>query len=295
MNVLVGVDPSGSYRAALDSVLALGLGPAEVHLLNVVSSVMVDGSYPDSSMTGALAQIYDELKADGQGDLAEAKGVVEAAGLTGVTAQGFGDVAGQLLDYADSHGCELVAVASESKDYFGSLFYGSVAKGLVTGAAQNVLVIKGGKALSAPVTAVVATDHSEYANKCFDLLVEMAPEGIGAYHVVSAFGPAKTLAAKYREIVEGATANERALVKAHLETKTKELADRLASATGASVSSAVVEGRPGPVIADAMAEHSAGLLIMGAQGHGFLERLALGSVSFHQVVGTENNVLILRA
>ncbi len=255
---------------------------------------MVDGSFPDASMTGALAQVYREMEADGQNDLNEAKAVVEAAGGKAVTAQVFGDVAGALLEYADRQGCELVAVASETKDYFGSLFFGSVAKGLVSGANQSVLVVKDGRGLQAPVKAVVATDHSDYGAKCFDLLLEMAPSGIGSYSVVSAFGSAKSVAPKYREILKDASEGERAMVRAHLEKKSKELADRL-EGLGGTATSEVVEGRPGPVIEGAMSSSGADLLIMGAQGHGFLERLALGSVSFHQVVGTSHNVLVLRA
>ena len=44
-----------------------------------------------------------------------------------------------------------------------------------------------------------------------------------------------------------------------------------------------------------MAEEQADLLILGSHGHGALERLALGSVSFHQVVATPHNVLVVRA
>jgi nucleotide-binding universal stress UspA family protein len=45
----------------------------------------------------------------------------------------------------------------------------------------------------------------------------------------------------------------------------------------------------------AMKETGAELLILGAQGHGFLERLTLGSTSFHQVMAEPYSVLVLRA
>lgn len=36
------------------------------------------------------------------------------------------------------------------------------------------------------------------------------------------------------------------------------------------------------------------LLILGAQGHGFWERLTVGSVSFHQAIAESHSVLMLR-
>jgi hypothetical protein len=37
------------------------------------------------------------------------------------------------------------------------------------------------------------------------------------------------------------------------------------------------------------------LLILGAQGYGFWERLMVGSISFHQAIAEPHPVLILRA
>jgi nucleotide-binding universal stress UspA family protein len=241
-----------------------------------------------------LAQIYQELKADGADDLAAAKAIVEGAGGRAVTAQVMGDPCKELLSYADEHGCELVAVASDTKDYFGSLLFGSVAKGLVSGANQSVLVVKHGKALKAPIKAVAATDHSDYGSKCFALLRDMNLSGIGSYMVVTAFGSKKSMAPKFQKLIGAATDSERDILRAHLEKKSAELAHQLSSGSSDSTS-LVREGRPSSVIEDAMAESGSELLILGAQGHGFLERLTLGSVSFHQVVGTPHNVLVLRA
>jgi hypothetical protein len=44
-----------------------------------------------------------------------------------------------------------------------------------------------------------------------------------------------------------------------------------------------------------MRETESQLLILGAKGHSLLERLSLGSVSYHFAIGEAVNLLILRA
>jgi hypothetical protein len=43
-----------------------------------------------------------------------------------------------------------------------------------------------------------------------------------------------------------------------------------------------------------MLDTKSDLLVLGAQGHGFLARLRMGSKSFHQVVSERYSVLVLR-
>ena len=43
-----------------------------------------------------------------------------------------------------------------------------------------------------------------------------------------------------------------------------------------------------------MEEQKADLVILGAQGQSFAKRLAVGSVSLHEVISTPHNVLVLR-
>jgi nucleotide-binding universal stress UspA family protein len=63
----------------------------------------------------------------------------------------------------------------------------------------------------------------------------------------------------------------------------------------AACESVVVEGLPIPAIREAMRETESQLLILGAKGHSLLERLSLGSVSYHFAIGEAVNLLILRA
>ena len=56
----------------------------------------------------------------------------------------------------------------------------------------------------------------------------------------------------------------------------------------------VQEGESNEVIRNAMTSSGADLLIMGAQGHGFLDRLVIGSTSHHHFVAEPYPVLLLR-
>lgn len=293
MNVLVGVDTAGGYQQALEMVLRLGIKDLHLHLVNCVSPVMVDGSFPDGSAGGVLAEINDQIRRDGLVELesAEAASIPRCAGVT--TAQVMGDTAAQLVHYADEHTIDLVAVASANKDYLGSLFFGSVAKGLVASCHRSVLVVKSAFQEVGPVKAVVASDHSDYFGKCLEMYEGWGVSGVGSYHVVSAFGAVKQLAPKYADAVGRLGELSQAAMVDEVNRKNRLVGLKL-DGLGATVTSEAVYGRPGPVIDEAYAAQKADLLILGAQGHGFMERLTMGSVSFHQVVSTAHNTLILR-
>jgi len=53
-------------------------------------------------------------------------------------------------------------------------------------------------------------------------------------------------------------------------------------------------GRVGDELARVLKEEGAELMILGAQGHGFLERFVMGSVSLEQAVKRPYSVLVLK-
>lgn len=56
----------------------------------------------------------------------------------------------------------------------------------------------------------------------------------------------------------------------------------------------VVQGEPDEVLGATMKDVNGDLLAMGAQGHGFIERVMLGSLSLQQVMASPYSTLILR-
>jgi nucleotide-binding universal stress UspA family protein len=191
-----------------------------------------------------------------------------------------GHPAGEILAEADRQEAELIAVNASNRGMLETLVTGSVARGLVAGASQSVLLVRPSEKIGA-VRAVFATDHSEYANKCLETLIRLAPPGIGQFTVLTAY---------YEEQPQ---------VLTDIVMRSESIIERLRGKIGSretTFRAHIAPGKPREVIAQAMAQTGTELLILGAKGHSMVERLMLGSVSFEQAIGEHPySVLILKA
>jgi nucleotide-binding universal stress UspA family protein len=79
----------------------------------------------------------------------------------------------------------------------------------------------------------------------------------------------------------------------HLEQQNLKAAERL-SALGCDIQSRIMISDPDEAIDTVMRDTGSQLLIMGAQGRGFLKSLTTGSHTFRQAVSGKHSVLILR-
>jgi nucleotide-binding universal stress UspA family protein len=187
--------------------------------------------------------------------------------------QRLGSPVSVLTAEADERSADLIAVGSEQKGTWGSLFFGSVGKGLLMGADHSILFGKGPVENEGAINAIFATDHSEYAQKAADWLLSHLPAGFGQVVVLTAVGEKDD--------------------RATFEKANHDLAIRF-NQQGIAARGEVVEGHPSQAIKQAMSAHKSDLLIVGAQGHGFLERLRIGSLSFEVVVNSPYSVLVIR-
>jgi len=216
-----------------------------------------------------------------------------------------GNAAVALMDRADLTHADLIAVNGARRfTRMDALLTGSVARDIVVGAHQSVLIARdraheaGGSedTPTTPVRAVLATDHSPYANRCVELLGRLAPAGIGHLTVLSAYPDYQIQA--FRSVVGEMAVDPAEAIRDHLCERNTTVIDLLSHhlAPGTAFTSQVTPEPVQTAIAHAMAAAEADLLILGAKGHGFAERLLLGSVSFrHAVVHAPYSVLILRA
>lgn len=294
MKVLIGVDSSGDSLLAARMVLALKFPALEVELIHVVPSLFPDGSFPIVPSDHAIAMVMDQKRKEGQSALDDAKAIFDAAGVPSQTFLKLGDPVHEILAQAERSGANLVAIHSTTKSYYSSMFFGSVAKGLVIGAKASVLIVKGETVPSGPIKAVFATDHSAYINNCLSMLVEMNPKGLGSVTSVTANELATNFAGwglpqAIPSLAEGGEWTREALEEKNIGT-VAELAK-----ISPSCHSLVIDAHPNDAIREAMDSTNADLLIVGAQGHGFLERVMLGSKSMHQVMNEPHSVLVLRA
>jgi nucleotide-binding universal stress UspA family protein len=189
---------------------------------------------------------------------------------------------------------DLIVVGTHRRNTAQAMFLGSVSRALAIGSECSVLVGKGDIRHDRPLKAIFATDFSDYANRSLARLIELHPQGISTIDVLTAYEindyeaallhmDLPKLGGMVDEWLEDTLCDRGNKVKAQLQ------------AAGYTSSVHLRKGRPNQVIASAMEELEADLLIIGAQGHGFLERLLIGSVSLHQVVTEPYPVLLLRA
>jgi nucleotide-binding universal stress UspA family protein len=201
-----------------------------------------------------------------------------------------GPPAACLVALAEDRKAELTVVGSGRK-HGASFLFGSVRRALAIGSKVSVLTAEESNCVG-PVTAVFATDHSDYANRCLAKLLEWGPRGLRKVHVVTAFDP-HSVAVKSLVYKLDSDAPPEVFVRQQLELKCQAAADQLTRA-GYETAVHVVEGETNEVIVDAMKDVKADLLILGSQGHGFLERLLVGSVALHQVASAYYPILLIR-
>jgi nucleotide-binding universal stress UspA family protein len=294
MKAVVGIDLAGHYEWALSMLLGLGFERMEADLVHTVEPLP---SYiPELGPAVYTTSGYSEqLRTAGEAEVKRAKALVCGRNLACRTHVLDGSPAPLLMDCADSWNSDLIAVGSAKRDRISAALFGSVGRALAVSAKQSILVAKGnGGTKEGPYSAVFATDHSEYANRCLEKLLNWGPKGLRRIHVVHAYETTdKELAILETHLPKGYISAEDWIAQ-DTESKTKAAAQRFEDA-GIASQILVARGHANEVIRTEMSATKADLLIVGAQGHGFLERLLIGSVSLHQVVVEPYSVLVIRS
>jgi nucleotide-binding universal stress UspA family protein len=197
----------------------------------------------------------------------------------------------QIINHAEETQSDLVCVTAHYHGAFECFILGSISRALVIGAKQSILIAKGQPEGAGDLKVVIATDHSSYSNRCMDELFKFAPAGLGEVTVLSVIEPDRFIPIS-PEAAKVMIEEEQKQLES-VQSKTEELRRRF-EGLGAKAHAKVVTDDPKTQIAATMHETGADLLIMGAQGHGFFERLAVGSVALQQVVTENYPVLIIR-
>lgn len=285
MKVVVGADLSGAFTPALQLLKGLEFPDVQVHFVNAVEPILPDGSYPELAAAHPIAMIYDDLQKAGHALLDRAVG-----DWPGASSQvEMGNAATALLDTADAHNADLLAVGSREKSLIESFFAGSVTKLLATASKRPVLVGKHAPHFADSLTVVIADDLSEYSTKAIDTFIGWHPKGVKKAVILTA-----DVNDQVFEGIHPEGDSDPGKVRWTIQQRHEHLVSEL-SAMGIQVETVISEDAVKPAIHKAMAESNADLLVMGAHGHGFIERLVLGSIALHEVVREPHNVLLMRA
>lgn len=290
MKTVVGTDLIGAYKPALELFKRLGVVDASVHFVNVVEPVLPDGSFPELADSHPISQILEDLTQAGKAALERA--VQENPCSTSEVA--FGAAARSLIDAADEHNADLLIVGSEEKSMLESFFAGSVTKALTTGCERPVLIGKKSAESSGELTVVVAHDLSEYCDQAIDRFIGWGPGRIGRVVLITADTTDPSIVAIVERNDPEMSGETIDLIQSKIEQKQIDIADKLAQICP-RVERVVTQGSPKSAINEAMKNCNADLLVLGAHGHGFVERIVTGSLAMHMVVRERHSVLLMRA
>ena len=293
MRITVGVDHASRTGIILDLIEALRFPRTEVDLIHVVErwdGVSSQDPYP---LHMDLIEKYLRMQEE------EGQKIL-SAGLDDARKRGFdpcrahlalGFISNKLIDHTLTVGADLLALGTSGKRPLESVLIGSVSRKAVIGSRRSVLVVKAQAPTNRPLNVVAATDHSPYAEACLSKLAQWAPEGIGKLVLVTVF-PEQLIKA-LSSMMDHFKADIASWIREELDKSNKRSLEPFEK-LGYGCTSRVESGNVGDTLARVMAEEQADLLVVGAQGHGFIDRLTMGSISLDQVASRPYSVLILR-
>lgn len=188
---------------------------------------------------------------------------------------------------------DLVVVGGGEKGAVEAFVFGSVTRFLSSHSVRSFVVGRGVIASRGPVRVLFATDHSEYANNTVEEFIRLQPTGLERITILSAYGIDLEVPLGTQLAMPESYALEEQRIVDELHEKNKAVAARF-SHLGCETICMEVRGAPNQVISDVMEQGESELLVMGARGHGFVDRLVLGSTSHHMVATQPFSVLVLR-
>lgn len=290
MKAVLAVDLMGAYSPAWNLFKGLRFQDSEVSLVNVVEPLLPDSSIPELGASQPMAQILEELQEAGRTLLDRVATEVPATSKEVV----LGHAPTSIMQVADQHGAEMILIGSQKKSMFEMLFTGSVTRALASGSEQSLLIGKSDPRSSEGLSVVVCHDISDYSSRAIDKFVSLRPEGISKIVVVTANVTDPSIVAVMERTHPDLAGETVEIIKSRIDKSLETVAGTLRTVCN-DVRTVVSEGSANQVIDETYKSSKADLLVMGAQGHGFLERLMIGSSAMHQVVRTDNNLLIVRA
>lgn len=287
---LIGIDTDGNYLPAMRLMGRLAFDKAEWHLGHVDSPFTPMGT-PFSSGEEVAAE-FESARQEAVELMDQASDRACHYGIGARTHFMDGPVTASMMALADDLNADLVAIGSHRTGVLASVFLGSMGRGLAIGSKHSLLIGRGAVKETGPVSAVFATDHSYYAMRALDHLIAMKPTGLKTITLLTAYDPSELGGTYFDELDKEAKSEKKTL-----HQKLTALSEIEVSKLRQAGYTAHYEMKPGNVhdaIKRAMDEIKPDLLILGAQGHGFIDRLLVGSVALHQVVSEPHSLMIIR-
>jgi len=294
VKAIVGVDGHGIYKPAIQLLARFRFAITETTMAHFVS---VTPPYVpmEAGESGLVQAEYMKVMENaGRTALDFAREEACMRDLKPKSTLRMGNPGSGLGELADQLKADLVAVRAERGSLWATSFLGSVSRGLAIGSHASILVAKEPVREAIPLKVVLATDHSEASQRWIERFISWQPKGISEIHVVTAYQLNSEQARVLKASIPTLDGMVEAWIEEHLLRQNERLVEKL-TAAGFKATSRVGSGRPNDVIRQAMQDTQADVLVMGAQGHGFVERLFVGSCAMHQVLSEPYPVLVVRS
>ena len=293
MKAIVGVDRDGLYRNAIRLFCRFQFPKPQTVLVHAADPALPVPGLPFDVTGTVQEEVTKSVLEAGEALLDEAQDEACALGMCTEVSLQLGTAAAALLHYAKDHASDLIAVTSARKGAFGSLFFGSVSRSLALSAHCPVLVAKGTIHPRGKLIGVFATDHSVFATRSINRFLEMKPKGFEHVIIATAYDVDDESA----RLLHANLAHHGGMVEEWIEEQMNGLGQPLVERfreAGISAEYRAIQGHPNDVLRRLMEQSGADVLMMGAQGHSFMEHLVIGSISMHQVVAEAYPVLLMR-
>lgn len=293
MRAVLGVHHLPSAHQALQALLQLGFKDLEVrptHVMEHVGSTL--GKYLLTlTETEYYAQYTRTEEAKARELLNSFEKELQERGIPSQVQLREGHVVNELMAEARDSRADLVAVTLNAQETLGHFFFGSVGRKMIFQCPTSFFVYKPTTAPSTLKRAVFATDHSPFAQKSLEHLISLRPQGMEHITVLTAYP--HNLTSALAPFVSQLGVDVSRWIEEKLYQENEAVVQRLKQEGFHAV--AEVRGEPiHEAIESSVKRNDAGLVILGAQGHGMLEGLSLGSVTAHQVLHTPHSVLVVR-
>jgi nucleotide-binding universal stress UspA family protein len=288
--ILVPTDGSDhAVRAAEHGLYLARLFDATVHLLNVVD-VQAAGGIFDAG--GVDAAFIERLEAEGEDAIASVEAVAdETDALHSEIVRG--EPSEAILDYADDHAVDVIAMGTHGRSGVNRYIAGSVTERVVRLAEVPVLTVRAVDETSFAGDydeILVPTDGSEPAAAAIDhglAIAEATDARVHAVNVVDVGG-----------IASGSEYAPMSDLRAHLrgagERATDEIASRAREA-GLEAVTDVREGPPARTLLEYVSDREIDLVAMGTAGRTGINRYLLGSTTERVIRHCDVPVLAVNA
>jgi nucleotide-binding universal stress UspA family protein len=301
MKILIAYDGTEHADAAIDGLARAGLPTHAEALVLTISDVWIPSSLEQTLDEGDDGEILVEgravhaLRRARQTATAARNRVQALYPSWTVRAEGRSDApAWGILERINEWRPDLVVVGTHGRTLLGRMFLGSVSQRVLAEATCSVRIGRRSRARTESIRIIVGIDGSRDSRAAVREVACRDWPPLTEIHLVAAHPP---LDQRYAPAIAsiGSTAPEQRDDEGLLRIREQiDEAAALLAERGVDVVRTIRIGLPVPILLDEAEAWDADAIVLGARGHGLLERLLLGSVSSAVAVRAPCAVEVIR-